>query len=224
MKIRILAMLAALFLATIVSPVFAQDIDTRAQAMNGFSSFGYPGSQNLGQIFVVPVGVSSVKSFSFVMESLPATANFRGVLMAWDTTNNRPIGPVLYQSADVSTTDSTRQEIIFTIPGEAEVAAGQTYVVFGTTANSVGSGQGLWAWAPDVYPGGHLVFLNATTSADWITSSWSRNSSGDLGFTVQFGAAAPAPVPTMTEWAMILLGVMLAGSAAVILQRRRMAA
>ena len=34
----------------------------------------------------------------------------------------------------------------------------------------------------------------------------------------------PTPVPTMTEWAMILLGVMLAGSAAVIIQRRRMAA
>lgn len=34
----------------------------------------------------------------------------------------------------------------------------------------------------------------------------------------------PAPVPTMTEWAMILLGLMLAGSAAVLIQRRQMAA
>jgi len=33
----------------------------------------------------------------------------------------------------------------------------------------------------------------------------------------------PTPVPTMTEWAMILLGLMLAGGAAVLIQRRQMA-
>lgn len=36
--------------------------------------------------------------------------------------------------------------------------------------------------------------------------------------------AAPAAVSTMTEWALILLGLMLAGCAAVMIQRRRMAA
>ena len=37
--------------------------------------------------------------------------------------------------------------------------------------------------------------------------------------------AAPAlPVPTLSEWAMILLGTMLAGGAAILLQRRRIAA
>lgn len=38
-----------------------------------------------------------------------------------------------------------------------------------------------------------------------------------------FAEVAPTPVPTMTEWAMILLGVMLAGGAAVMIQRRRIA-
>ena len=37
-------------------------------------------------------------------------------------------------------------------------------------------------------------------------------------------AAAPAAVPTMTEWAMILLGVLLAGGAALTIQRRRLTA
>jgi YVTN family beta-propeller protein len=36
-------------------------------------------------------------------------------------------------------------------------------------------------------------------------------------------ALAPAAVPTMTEWAMILLGVVLAGGAALTLHRRRTA-
>ena len=35
--------------------------------------------------------------------------------------------------------------------------------------------------------------------------------------------AAPAPVPTVSEWAMILLGALLAGGAALTIQRRRMA-
>ena len=39
-----------------------------------------------------------------------------------------------------------------------------------------------------------------------------------------YTASVPAPVPTMTEWAMILLGLMLAGGAAAIIQRRRLAA
>lgn len=36
-------------------------------------------------------------------------------------------------------------------------------------------------------------------------------------------AAAPASIPTMSEWAMILLGVLLAGGAALMIQRRRAA-
>lgn len=36
--------------------------------------------------------------------------------------------------------------------------------------------------------------------------------------------APPAPVPTLSEWAMILLGVALAGGAALTIQRRRQAA
>lgn len=37
------------------------------------------------------------------------------------------------------------------------------------------------------------------------------------------GPSAPAPVPTLSEWAMILLGLMLAGGAALTIQRRRAA-
>ncbi|MFE9082819.1 IPTL-CTERM sorting domain-containing protein [Brevundimonas sp. NPDC003935] len=43
----------------------------------------------------------------------------------------------------------------------------------------------------------------------------------DLAFTVTQVAAPPAAVPTMTEWAMILFGTILAGGAALYIQRRR---
>jgi YVTN family beta-propeller protein len=44
-----------------------------------------------------------------------------------------------------------------------------------------------------------------------------------VGFGKSIGPApAPAPVPTLSEWAMILFGLILAGGAAVLVQRRRM--
>lgn len=42
--------------------------------------------------------------------------------------------------------------------------------------------------------------------------------------TLTVAGVAPAPVPTLTEWAMILLGVLLAGGAVLQLERRRRAA
>jgi len=41
--------------------------------------------------------------------------------------------------------------------------------------------------------------------------------------TLTVGGVAPAPVPTLTEWAMILLGALLAGGAVLQLERRRRA-
>jgi len=61
---------------------------------------------------------------------------------------------------------------------------------------------------------GPYLFLFETTSGGVII--------GEASATLSI--AAPAPIPTMTEWAMILLGVLLAGSAALMIQRRRMAA
>ena len=47
---------------------------------------------------------------------------------------------------------------------------------------------------------------------------------GPAAFGQFIGPAAPAaPVPTLSEWAMILLGLTLAGGATVLTQRRRMA-
>ena len=47
------------------------------------------------------------------------------------------------------------------------------------------------------------------------------NSTGPTVVTV---AAAPAPVPTLSEWAMIMLGLLLAGGAAIYIQRRQFVA
>lgn len=85
------------------------------------------------------------------------------------------------------------------------VTAGTTYAfAFGAgdlTINSIG---------PGAYPGGGPFTLG--------TSGFPS----DLIFQV-VQVATPAAVPTLSEWAMILLGLMLAGGAALYLQRRQMA-
>ncbi|MGO4408517.1 MULTISPECIES: IPTL-CTERM sorting domain-containing protein [unclassified Brevundimonas] len=49
----------------------------------------------------------------------------------------------------------------------------------------------------------------------------SRFTSGATPVTPVLVSFTPAPIPTMTEWAMVLFGVMLAGGAALTIQRRR---
>lgn len=71
----------------------------------------------------------------------------------------------------------------------------------------------------------------ASTGATFGTYSASIRTAASSGAAIDvpatapsysFGLApAPAPVPTMTEWAMILFAMMLAGGAALHLQRRR---
>lgn len=59
----------------------------------------------------------------------------------------------------------------------------------------------------------------STSSPDTNTSSYSG-----LGPTLTLAAAPVAAVPTLSEWAMILFGLILAGGAALYIQRRRLTA
>lgn len=58
----------------------------------------------------------------------------------------------------------------------------------------------------------------------WDTANQGTSSANATGVTMSLTPPAPAPVPTMSEWAMILLGVLLASGAALQLQRRRQTA
>ena len=65
--------------------------------------------------------------------------------------------------------------------------------------------------APDTYAGG-VVF----TDGDQLQNG--------LDLTFEVVQVPATPVPTLSEWALILLGVMLAGGAAIYIQRRQLAA
>lgn len=86
--------------------------------------------------------------------------------------------------------------------------AGKTYS-FAITADLAASAAG-------------TLSNTATVTSDTPDSNIGNNSATDISTIVP--VAAPAAVPTLTEWAMILLGGLLAGGAALHLHRRRQAA
>ena len=72
---------------------------------------------------------------------------------------------------------------------------------------------------------GVATYIAPTTASDYSFSA--SRSGGDGQFaSVNYtcAAPAPAPVPTLSEWSMILLSLMMAGGAALYLERRRLAA
>lgn len=79
--------------------------------------------------------------------------------------------------------------------------------------NSVGGEKGWLETGPAAQDLGYMVLSNP-----WIDYPLQ-----ETHFTARFGPPAPAAVPTMSEWAMILLGLLLAGGAALMIQKRRFA-
>ncbi len=73
-----------------------------------------------------------------------------------------------------------------------------------------------WTLAPGVY----TVVVMALYGGETGTAGYTFNGPGSITFGSPGG---PAVVPTMTEWAMILFGTLMAGGAALFLQRRQLA-
>ncbi|HEY1073904.1 IPTL-CTERM sorting domain-containing protein [Brevundimonas sp.] len=224
---RTIAAALALATALFAGQAAAQNIDTTAAANGSFGIFGVPNSATYGQTITIPAGETQLFSFGFVMKNVPSTVVFRGEVYLWDDANNRATGPALYESAARSTTGATAQLITFSPPGGLTVTPGQKYVIFATTSRDQAGASGVGNWAAsssNPYAGGTAVFINnSTNTADWTSGTWAVNTSTDFGFVANFNAP-PAPVPTLSEWAMILFGLALAGGAVVMVQRRRLAA
>ena len=114
-------------------------------------------------------------------------------------------GVAAYQQTVTSVTASNAaplQTFVLTTP--FPIVAGNTYsFIFDATI--------LWHAAGDPFAGGSFILDNNFAMAN-----------RDLAF--QVTQATVAAVPTMSEWAMILFGTVLAGGAALYLQRRRMQA
>lgn len=159
-----------------------------------------------GQVITVPAEATALRSFTFWGKG-PASAVVR-------TFSNGQIGPVRYAAptSTVATSAGERTTTLNTplpvIPGE-QIFIGLQYVG-PENAN-------IHAHLTDVEPN--------STLADIEPDGRTTIRSYDSRFIATFATLPPpAPVPTMSEWAMILLGTVLAGGAALTIQRRRFAA
>lgn len=230
---KTIAVALALAATLVGGQAVAQNIDTRAAVNGEFSPFGVPVTTTYGQTITIPAGVTELTSFGFEMKSVPSTVVFRGAVYRWDDVNDRAMGPALYESGIRSTTGPVRQLITFNPVSDGvtvNVNPGDKYVIFATTSYDLGVSSGSGAWTSvlfsGAYAGGHTVFIDSGADLTaWTGRPWQIRATTDMGFVASFGPApVPAAIPTLSEWAMILLGVLLAGGAALTIQRRRQAA
>lgn len=108
-----------------------------------------------------------------------------------------------------------------TLVDQGSHAAGFQTIVLATPLPVVAGNVYAFAFAGS---GQMSANMNAYAGGNTLSNYNSQDSSSDLAFTVTQVAATPAAVPTMTEWAMILFGMILAGGAALYIQRRRQVA
>lgn len=222
MSFRTLSLLLLAWTTIGVAQARAQDIDTRPRSGFVISMSSPPavaGSEAIGQVFTVPAGQNSINSLGFDIDVILAP-RFDVRVHRWDGGTNTVVGAALFQSGVLT---AAGQAATVATPGLA-VVPGDQYLVVITTFPSgpLDDGQiNVGAHLASNYPGGiAVVQLDGDTS---LTGAWTTTTS-DLAFAVDFDAAViappPAAVPTLSEWAAILLGLMLAALGLEAIRRR----
>lgn len=148
----------------------------------------------------------------------PATGSFSGTYV-YDTTTASVI------SSSVQTTAGRAND------GVASLPAGNFTVITHQSPNSLRISSAPDATnlrgarlGPAPLAASGVVYFRESRCVTFNCFTMISNGDVDrVGEGTSFLVPAPAPVPTLSEWAMILLGVMLAGGAALTIQRRRTA-
>jgi len=133
----------------------------------------------------------------------------RPAVRGYHSVADRYANQVIATGADQILTGTTARAVTFEL--DAPVVAGQQYML----ALEVVSGDGeIEIVVPGSYADGFWLKVYFNASLAFMSQ--------DARFTAEFGhAAAPAAIPTMTEWGMMLMALVMAGGAVVLLQKRR---
>lgn len=165
----------------------------------------------IGQVVTAPAGYDRVQRFAYWIEPGASGLTVRPAVRGYHSTSYPYADQLIATGPDQILSGTTARPVTFDF--DAPVVAGQQYML----ALEVVSGDGkIEVVEPGSYADGFWlqVYFNAPLPFP----------NKDARFTAEFGHAAPAAIPTMTEWAMILMALAMAGGAAVVLQRRRTAA
>lgn len=200
------AMLAAATLVFSTSPAAAQTTTDFSTGTTNTANFMQP--PGLGQIFTVPTGVTHITSVSLGVTQVNGTDNYQ---LSLNRYSGGGLGPEIQSSAETISAAAAfpAYEIdTLTLAGAGlPVTAGEQFVILASSPFNFSSGVPFRA---DVYPDG--VYFDGIV----------EKPASDTFFRVTYtDGVVAAPVPTLSEWTMILFGAALAGGAALLLQRRR---
>jgi|GEM_PF-6557449 len=164
---------------------------------DGFASEAYA-----GQTFVVPAGVTRLDT---VRLGITGTGTFALAIQRdsdYGSSTYVQVSPTL----SVNTTFPSYDMATFRIPGGLPVTPGQRFYLL---RNAISGDPGVVGTATDFYGDGDYMY-DGIHVAD------------DAPFIAVFDQAVPEPfpVPTLSEWALILFGALLASSAALLVQHR----
>ncbi len=214
---------AAMFISA--TPALATvSVDTIA-AWDGatfISSFGVTDTATYGQTISVRAGATPLTSYSFEIGNCGASVTLRGSVYAWDGT--KATGPSLFTSSPQTVSASPSFQLVTINVGSLTLPAGN-YVLFASTSDDqAGAPASACRWGSVnnvLYPGGQFVFLNnGANSSRWTLDTWSTIAQ-DLAFRVDGLYVAPANIPTLSEWGlMVLSGLMALGTFAIMRRRR----
>ena len=218
-----LAALAALGLG-VVAPAGAQTIST-VPNWNGSTSvaaFGTTDTATYGEVVTAPSG--HLNSFTFYFANYDGGSyQTNADVYAWNGTH--AVGSALAASGPYTVANGAAFAPI-TFTANANLTAGQQYVLFVNTSASFGAGGNseLGFVTSDPYAGGQFVYDNnngnfgALTSSTWDhysnTATNQNNDFGngaDLAFTANFAPSAPVPEASTTVSLGLLLALGLGG-------------
>jgi len=208
-------LVVSVFLGSLCLAAPASAVINTYPSWNGFSfigPFGVVDAATYGQIITVGPGLfgPSLTSFSFSIGQCSAAVNFRGHVYAWNGT--MATGPSLFDSGvQTVPADGVFHYVNFNT-GALLLTPGQ-YVLFASTSQDQPAPASQCVWGrmanDTAYPGGTFVFINnGPNPGQWTTVAWNSAFGFDLVFRADDGAAT---IPTLSEWAMILMAALLLG-------------
>jgi hypothetical protein len=177
--------------------------------------FGEPNTATYGQTFTVPETDNVLNSFTFLLrQDDPAPSPFQFFVMAWDPTNLRASGPVLFASDPLTTSERGVMKSYTILTGSLNLISGMQYVAFINCSNLFDGLEDNTAMAgltTDSYIGGAFVFLNNGEQFDRVRQDrWTTNwlaSGGDAAFIARFSQGGGGGiVPEPGGWALLLCG------------------
>jgi hypothetical protein len=165
------------------------------------SPFGPPNTETYGELVTAP-GDNVLKSWTFLIKASTAEF-FRGEVYQWNPVTSRAVGPDLFESFAMSTSDATLFQAITFDTGGITLLPSAEYVLFATTSKETQSEPGGGAFGLIPSGSGFVFQNNGSDSSQWTTSQW-ISPPVQLAFRADFAQSGPAPIPEPSSIVLLL--------------------